>query len=343
MRCFVIAEAGVNHNGSLETALALVDTAAAAGADAVKFQTFRADDIVVPGTEKASYQKANTDAGDQHAMIRALELSEADHVAIAARCAERGIEFMSTPFDTWAAELLLRLGMKRIKIASGEVTNRPFLEFLARTGRPLILSTGMATLEEAEQAAGWLREARAAAGVRSGTTDWLTVLHCTSNYPAQPADVNLRAMATLRNALDVPVGYSDHTLGLEVSLAAVALGACVLEKHFTLDRAMPGPDHQASLDPAQLRALVAGVRAIEQAFGDGIKQPRESELPVRALVRRSAFLARDVAAGAALGEADLRFLRPGHGIGPEHSRALFGRRAARALAAGSLLRWEDLT
>ncbi len=342
MSCFIIAEAGVNHNGSLETALQLVDTAAYAGADAVKFQTFRADDIVVPGTEKASYQKANTDSGDQHAMIRALELSEADHEAIAARCAERGIEFMSTPFDTWAVELLLRLGMRRIKIASGELTNRPFLEVLARTGRPLILSTGMATLDETARAVEWLRASRGEADASGSPGEWLTVLHCTSNYPAEPADVNLRAMSSMQAALAVPVGYSDHTLGIEVSLAAVAMGACVLEKHFTLDRTMPGPDHQASLDPTQLAALVRGVRAIEQALGDGVKAPRASELPVRALVRRSAFVGRDLAAGAVLAAADLRFLRPGHGIGAEHSRELLGRRTARALPTGTLLRWEDL-
>jgi len=340
--CFIIAEAGVNHNGSLATALQLVDAAAAAGADAVKFQTFRADDIVVPGTEKASYQKANTGSGDQHAMIRALELSEADHETIVACCAERGIEFMSTPFDTWAAELLLRLGMRRIKIASGELTNRPFLEVLARTGRPLILSTGMATLDETARAVEWLRASRGEAGWSADPGEWLTVLHCTSNYPAAPADVNLRAMTTMQAALGVPVGYSDHTLGIEVSLAAVAMGACVLEKHFTLDRSMPGPDHPASLDPTRLADLVAGVRAVEQALGNGVKEPRESELPVRALVRRSAFVGRDLAAGAALAADDLRFLRPGHGIGPENSRELLGRRTARALRSGELLRWEDL-
>jgi N,N'-diacetyllegionaminate synthase len=340
--CFLIAEAGVNHNGSREMALALVDAAAAAGADAVKFQTFHADDIVVPGTEKAAYQKANTAEGDQHAMIRSLELSEADHEALVERCAQRGIEFMSTPFDLASVDLLLRLGMRRIKIASGELTNRPFLEVLARTGKPLILSTGMATLDETARAVEWLRASRGEAGWSAEPGEWLTVLHCTSNYPAEPADVNLRAMSTMQTALGVPVGYSDHTLGIEVSLAAVAMGACVLEKHFTLDRSMPGPDHPASLDPIQLAALVAGVRAVEQALGNGVKEPRASELPVRALVRRSAFVGRDLPQGTVLDAQDLRFLRPGHGIGPEHSRELVGRRTARALTSGTLLRWEDL-
>ena len=339
---FVIAEAGVNHNGSLELALQLVDAAADAGADAVKFQTFRADDVVVPGTDKAAYQRTHTGDGDQYEMIRALELSEDDHAALAGRCAERGIEFMSTPFDAWATALLLRLGMRRIKIASGELPNRPFIESLARTGRPIILSTGMATLDETARSVGWLRAARPASGGGDDAVPWLTVLHCTSNYPAEPADVNLRAMVTLREALGVPVGYSDHTLGIEVSLAAAAMGATVLEKHFTLDRSLPGPDHQASLDPAQLAALVRGVRTVEQALGDGVKAPRPTEMPVRDLVRRSAFARRDLAKGDVLDATTLRFLRPGTGIGPEHSGELFGRRAARALPAGTLVHWDDV-
>ena len=338
MPCFIIAEAGVNHNGRLDLALQLIDAAAVAGADAVKFQTFQADNVVVRGTAKAQYQRTHTGAGDQYDMIRALELGEAEHEAMAQHCCERGIEFMSTPFDTWATDLLLALGMQRIKVASGELTNRPFIEMLAQRGKPLILSTGMATLAEVERSMRWLREARP--GVTDG--DWLTVLHCTSNYPAAPADVNLRAMQTLGRVLGTPVGYSDHTLGIEVSLAAVALGATVIEKHFTLDRILAGPDHQASLDPVQLKALVAGVRAVESALGDGAKAPSASELPVRDLVRRSAFLSRALPAGAALCAEDLAFLRPGTGIGPEHVRELIGRHAARALEPGRMLAWEDL-
>jgi N,N'-diacetyllegionaminate synthase len=339
--CFFIAEAGVNHNGSLDLALKLVDAAADAGADAVKFQTFRADDIVAPGTEKAAYQKTTTGDGDQHAMIRALELSEADHAAIVDRCRIRGIEFMSTPFDAWAADLLFRLGMQRVKIASGELTNRPFLERLARSGKPLILSTGMANLDEVRRAVDWLRDARRNALLPDASGEWLTILHCTSNYPALPQDVNLRAMSTL-GTLGFPVGYSDHTLGIEVSLAAVALGATVIEKHFTLDRNLPGPDHPASLDPTQLTALVSGIRAVADSLGDGVKSPRESELPVRALVRRSAFATRDLPAGAQLTEADLRYLRPGTGIGAEHAHELPGRTVARSVPAGRMLAWEDL-
>jgi N-acetylneuraminate synthase len=338
MRCFIIAEAGVNHNGQLGLALDLVDAAAAAGADAVKFQTFKTDNVVMRGTEKAAYQKVHTGDGDQYDMIRALELDEAAHAALGERCRQRGIEFMSTPFDEWATDLLLGLGMQRIKIASGELTNRPFLEMLARRNRPLILSTGMATLAEVQRSVQWLQQVRP----QVPAAKWLTVLHCTSNYPAAPADVNLRAMHTLGAALGTPVGYSDHTLGIEVSLAAVAMGATVIEKHFTLDRSLPGPDHQASLDPVQLKALVDSVRSIESALGDGVKAPAASEIPVRDLVRRSAFARRELAAGTQLAAADLIFLRPGTGIGPENIDRLEGRSTRHALQPGQMLAWEDL-
>jgi len=342
MSCFVIAEAGVNHNGSLDLAMRLVDAAAQAGADAVKFQTFKADSLVMPGTAKAAYQQAQTGDGDQFSMIRALELPEEHHVALIERCKTRGIEFMSTPFDRESARFLIELGMRRVKIPSGELTNRPFLEFLAASGKPLILSTGMGTLAEVQRAMCWLSQARAATGHSAAPAEFLTVLHCTSNYPAEPVDVNLSAMATLRDALNLPIGYSDHTLGIEISLAAVGMGATVIEKHFTLDRSLPGPDHQASLDVEQLRVLVTGIRNIGKAWGDGIKQPRASELPVRELVRRSAFAARDLSAGHALAESDLKFVRPGTGIGPEHATELNGRVLQRALKAGDMLAWSDL-
>ena len=338
MRCFIIAEAGVNHNGRLDLALALVDAAADAGADAVKFQTFKADSLVKRGTAKAAYQAQATGDGDQHAMIAALELDEAQHDAIRDRCRAREIEFMSTPFDIWALDLLRRLGVQRLKVPSGELTNRPFIEALARQGLPIILSTGMATLDEVSRTTGWLRTARPDQDLRT----WVTVLHCTSNYPAAPADVNLKAMLTLQSALDLPVGYSDHTLGTDVPMAAVALGATVIEKHFTLDTGLPGPDHKASLDPAQLAAMVKGIRAVEAALGDGVKEPTASEWPIRQLVRRSAFVVRDLPAGHVLTGADLEFLRPGDGIGPEHSVELEGRHTARPLDAGHRLAWEDL-
>jgi N,N'-diacetyllegionaminate synthase len=337
--CFIIAEAGVNHNGSIERALALVDVAADAGADAVKFQTFRADDVVLPGTEKASYQKTQTGLGDQHSMIKALELSEADHERIAAHCRDREIEFMSTPFDFWSADLLVRLGIRRVKIPSGELTNRPFIEYLARNDLPIILSTGMARLEEVTDAVSWIAQTRKEMGFSQPLAKLLTILHCTSNYPAAFEDVNLRAMTTLADTLEFPVGYSDHTLGIEIAIAAVAMGANVIEKHFTLNRSLPGPDHQASLDPAQLKALVAGIRHVEAAFGDGKKQPTANEIPVRNLVRRSAFLARSVPAGQSLEAKDIAFLRPGDGIPPFELQTIVGKRTVTDLPAGTKLDW----
>jgi N,N'-diacetyllegionaminate synthase len=338
MSSFIIAEAGVNHNGRLDLALQLVDRAAEAGADAVKFQTFKADHLVKRGTAKAAYQQAQTGDGDQHAMISALELDEAQHEAIRARCDQRGIEFMSTPFDEWALQMLVCMGVRRLKVPSGELTNRPFVEAMARCEIPIIVSTGMASLEEVRRTVGWLRDVRPSVDSR----EWITILHCTSNYPAAFADVNLRAMQTLAAALDLPVGYSDHTLGTDIAIAAVALGATVIEKHFTLDTALPGPDHKASLNPEQLTAMVRGIRAVEAALGNGVKEPAPSEIPIRQLVRRSAFLARAVPADHTLALDDLEFLRPGDGIGPEHALELTGRRTRRALAEGQRLAWEDL-
>jgi N,N'-diacetyllegionaminate synthase len=338
---FIIAEAGVNHDGSLAKALRLVDIAADAGADAVKFQTFRTDEIVMPGTAKAAYQERQTGGGSQYDMIRALELDEAAHRAIAERCAERGIEFMSTPFDLWALDLLTGLGMKRIKIASGELTNKPLIEAVAGRGLPIILSTGMGSLAEVERAVGWIRAVWAGSDACVAERD-LTVLHCTSNYPAEPEAINLKAMDTLAAALGVPIGYSDHSLGLAISIAAAARGATVIEKHFTEDPAADGPDHAASLAPGDLAALVQALRAVGVALGDGVKEPSPSELEVRALVRRSAFARRDIAAGTALAEGDIAFRRPSGGIGPEKVDTLFGSRTKRPIAAGEKLAWDDL-
>jgi N-acetylneuraminate synthase len=341
VKCFVIAEAGVNHNGSREMALALVDAAAAAGADAVKFQTFRADAVVAKGTGTAAYQQATTGENDQHELIRKLELNEDDHVAIAARCAERGIEFMSTPFDEWALALLMRIGMVRIKIPSGEVTNRLFLEDVARQGRPMILSTGMADLDEVRRAIGWIVDARAAISMATNADD-LVVLHCTSNYPAVAEDVNLAAMDTIAQATGFPVGYSDHSEGIAVALAAAARGARAIEKHFTLDRTLPGPDHRASLTCEDLATMIAGIRTIERAIGDGRKVPTATEAPVRALVRRSLFAARDLPADHPITRADLATLRPGTGIGAEHAGEVLARRTAHAVTAGTMLGWDDM-
>jgi N,N'-diacetyllegionaminate synthase len=342
-KTFVIAEAGVNHNGSEELALQLVDIAVDCGADAVKFQTFKADKLVRHGAAKAAYQEAATGAGDQHSMLTRLEMSEALHRRLFERCTARGIEFMSTPFDEEAVDFLVDLGMKRIKIPSGEITNNPFLRYLAGKNKPLILSTGMATLDEILDATAIIKTERDRLGLVAPLESMLIILHCTSNYPAAADDVNLRAMRTIASATGMPVGYSDHTLGLAVSTAAVALGAVVIEKHFTLDNTLVGPDHKASLIPDELKALVAQIRTVECALGSFEKRPADAELPVRALVRRSVTSVRDLPAGIALSADDLCLLRPGTGIPPRELDAVTGRLPIRDIPAGATLQWSDFS
>lgn len=341
-RVFVIAEAGVNHNGDADRALEMVDVAARSGADAIKFQTFSADKLVGQQAEKADYQKRETGEGSQHSMLKALEMSDALHAALFDRCAAAEIEFMSTPFDEEAADMLVALGMARLKVPSGEITNHPFLRHLAACDRPLILSTGMATMDEITEALEVIAQARATYGFVAPLEDMVTVLHCTSNYPAAPADVNLRAMATIARETGMPVGYSDHTLGLAVSTAAVALGAVVIEKHFTLDRSLPGPDHRASLTPDELTALIAQIRTVEAALGSPVKAPTAAELPVRTVARRSVAAARDLPSGTVLARSDLILLRPGTGIAPRHVDALDGRILVHAVERGTPLAWTDL-
>jgi N-acetylneuraminate synthase len=336
-RCFVIAEAGVNHNGSLARALELVDIAAAAGADAIKFQTFNADRLASEAAPKAEYQKRETGEGNQRDMLKALELTEEMHDALFARCSEKGIEFMSTPFDAELADFLVKLGVRRLKLPSGEITNKPFIQACAAHKVPLIVSTGMADLEEVCEAVGWIDEVwpeRDAGAV--------TILHCTSNYPAEAADANLAAMKTLADRIGLAVGYSDHTMGIAVPTAAVALGAVVIEKHFTVDRNLPGPDHKASLEPDELKALVSAIRTVEAARGDGIKAPKPSELPVRAVARRSLAATANLAAGHVLTRADLAILRPGTGIAPKHLEESLGRVLKRSVERGVPIQWEDL-
>lgn len=341
MSCFIIAEAGVNHNGRLDLALELIDAAAAAGADAVKFQTFRAERLVARGTPTAAYQDENCGARDQWAMLRALELPDSAYEALTARCAARGIEFLSTPFDSDSARMLVGYGMRRVKIGSGDLTSVPFLAEIAAFDLPVILSTGMATLQEVNDGVEALISAWRKRG-GSPNEDMLTLLHCTSNYPARAEDVNLRAMTTLREAFKLPVGYSDHTEGIEVAIGAVALGARVIEKHLTLDRALAGPDHKASLEPAQFSSMVRGIRSIEAALGSAEKAPCESELAVRALVRRSLALGRTLKAGELIRAEDIVLLRPGTGIAPASLAAVVGRKAVRDVESGTLLSWSDL-
>lgn len=341
-RCFVIAEAGVNHNGDGETAMKLVEVAAEAGADAVKFQTFRADKLVQRGAATADYQMRQTGETDQFAMLRRLEMSEELHRGLYEKCSALGIEFMSTPFDEAAADFLIALGMRRIKVPSGELTNLPFLEDLARRDRPLILSTGMSELAEIIVAVNTIREARWNAGLTQSLREVLTILHCTSRYPAAMDDVNLRAMQTIGNATGMPIGYSDHTEGIVIAVGAVAMGAQVIEKHFTLSRRLPGPDHAASLEPAELASMVRAVRNLELALGDGIKRARPAELPVRALVRRSVALRHDLPHHHVLRAEDLICLRPASGIEPRDIAKVRGRRLKRAMCGGQVLTWDDL-
>jgi N-acetylneuraminate synthase len=336
---YIIAEAGVNHNGRLDLALRLVDAAKAAGADAVKFQTFRAEDLALPGAATAAYQHSATGQTDQMAMLRALELDEAQHAAIAAHCAAVGIEFMSTPFSESAVDLLVRLGVRRLKISSGEIVNRPLLDRAAATGLPLILSTGMATLDEVQQAISWVRQGWSA---RALPEPPLAVLHCTSAYPAPDDALNLRAIVTLRAATGLPVGYSDHSLGRVAALAAVALGAQVVEKHLTLDRRLAGPDHAASSEPEEFAALVRDIRRLQSMLGDGVKAPRADEHEVRNVARRSVVLATALAAGSVLRREHLQLRRPQSGIPAAELDAVVGRRLRVPLPAATVLQWEHL-
>lgn len=354
-RTYIVAEAGVNHNGELAKALQLVDIAAEAGADAVKFQTFRAERLVSRGAGLAEYQqRALGDAADgQWAMLERLELSESDHVAIRNRCRERGVDFVSTAFDVESLAFLLELGVPWLKIGSGELTNGPLLLAHARTDRDLVLSTGMANLGEVEMALaalafGMTRDGEPDSGrslrdvlVEPGSWEALrervTLLHCTSQYPAPLEDVNLRALDSLRAAFGLPVGYSDHTRGDVVSCAAVALGARMIEKHFTLDRDLPGPDHRASLEPDELAAMIRGIRSVECSLGDGIKQPRSSESSTREVARQVIVASRTIRRGDRIQLDDLATRRAGEGFSPMHIWDLAGRVASRDYEVGEVV------
>lgn len=323
MAVLIIAEAGVNHNGDLGMARELVVAAAKAGADMVKFQTFSAHKLVKSGTTKAAYQiEATGSQEDQLDMIRKLELSRRDHEVLIEECRRHGIRFFSTAFDTDSFDMLLSMGLDQVKIPSGELTNLPLLRHMTRHGLPVMLSTGMATLGEVETAI--------VAIEGNGTPrKSITVLHCTTEYPAPMEDVNLRAMLAMKTAFGVEVGYSDHTPGIEIPVAAVAMGATIIEKHFTLDRHLPGPDHRASLEPEQFKAMVEAIRNVEIALGDGIKRPSASELKNRPVARRSLVAARRIRAGEAFTAENLAAKRPGTGISPMQWDDVIGKIAAR--------------
>ena len=348
MSALIIAEAGVNHNGSLDLALQLVDVAHASGANAVKFQTFQAARLVSRVAPKAEYQKRTTDAGEsQFEMIRKLELDEAAHRKLIERCAQKGIEFISTPFDLESVEMLARLQVRRLKLPSGELTNGPLLWSAARTGLPAILSTGMARLGEIEEALGALalgylgikpKSRRSLAEVFASTAgqqalrEKVSLLHCTTEYPALASEVNLRAMDTLAQSFGLPVGLSDHTEGSAVAVAAVARGAAIIEKHFTLDRNLPGPDHKASLEPAELKAMVAAIRSAEASLGSPIKGPADSERKNMSVARKSLVALKAIRRGEVFTAENLGVKRPGNGVSPMDYWDTLGQTATRDYA-----------
>ena len=330
-KTLVIAEAGVNHNGDLQLAKKLVDAATEAGADVIKFQTFKASQLVTEHAEQAVYQqKALGNSEGQLAMLKRLELQPEQHAELIDYCQQQNIEFLSTAFDMSSIELLALLKLKRWKIPSGEITNLPYLRKIGNRGQPVILSTGMANLGEIEAALTVLE--------RGGTSrSQITVLHCTTEYPAPVEEVNLLAMNTIAQAFGVAVGYSDHTDGIHVPIAAVAIGATVIEKHLTLDRNMPGPDHKASLEPDQFAAMISGIRTIELALGDGIKRPTLSEKANLPVVRKSLVAARMIRAGELFSEVNLTAKRPGIGISPMNWNSWIGRKALRDFAPDELI------
>lgn len=351
---YIIAEAGVNHNGQRDLAFALIDAAADAGADAVKFQTFDADKLASKSAPKAAYQKQSTDAVEsQNAMLKKLELPKEWHLALQEHARGRGIAFLSTPFDLESLAFLIGMDMPVLKVPSGELTNGPLLWKFARTGKPLVISTGMATLSEVEQGLAIVAHALSAdaepasmdevwrcwsqSANRARLHGHVTLLHCTSQYPTPVAEVNLRGMDTLASAFGLSVGYSDHTQGILIPVAAVARGATVIEKHFTLDRSLPGPDHQASLEPGELTQMVADIRALQSALGDGCKAPQMSEWDTRQAARQQVVAARDLAAGTVLARDDLATARCGHGLPPTALWGLIGTHTSRAFSAGEVI------
>jgi len=328
---FIIAEAGVNHNGSIELAYKLIDAAKNAGADAVKFQTFKADTLVSKKADKAQYQKQSTDSSEsQYEMIKKLELSIEDHKKLIDYCNKINIQFLSSPFDLDSIDLLNKLGLEIFKIPSGEIINLPYLRKIGKLNKNVILSTGMADLGEIEDALDVLTE--------NGTDkNKITVLHCNTEYPTPFEDVNLNAMLTIKNALNVKVGYSDHTKGIEVPIAAVALGAEVIEKHFTLDRNMEGPDHKASLEPKELKKMVTAIRNIEKTMGNGIKKPSHSELKNKPIARKSLIAIKEIKKDERFTKENVGIKRPGNGISPMRWEEVMGKTASRDFNTDDLI------
>ncbi len=323
---YIIAEAGVNHNGQLDLAKQLIDVAAANGADAVKFQTFTADRLVTPDAPKASYQEETTDEQSQHEMLKRYELSKSDHERLIEHCDRRDITFLSTPFDAESATLLDELDLQAIKLGSGELTNHPLLNHVAEIGKPILMSTGMATMDEVRDALKTIRATNSAVPI--------ALLHCTSTYPAEIKDVNLRAMQSMIDEFDVPVGYSDHTTAVETPGLAIAAGAAFVEKHFTIDKTLPGPDHRASLEPDELAEAVDLARVATTARGTPVKEPTDAERENRETIRKSLHAATRIEMGERLTRDRIAIKRPATGISPTQYDAVLGRRVAAALKPG---------
>ncbi|MFC1926811.1 N-acetylneuraminate synthase [Chloroflexota bacterium] len=332
--CFIIAEAGVNHNGDVRLAKKLVDIAKDAGVDAVKFQTFKAENVVTAEAEKAEYQKASTNSGgSQYEMIKKLELTRSDFGELFDYAEMKGIIFLSTPFDKESVDLLNELGVPAFKIGSGEMTNLPLIKHVAKKGKPVILSTGMSTLTEVEEALQVIKD--------EGTED-IILLHCVTAYPAEVEEVNLKAIETLRSAFKLPVGFSDHTTGISAAIAAVALGAVSVEKHFTLDKKLIGPDHKASLEPEELKQMVRAIREVEKAMGDGEKRSTETEEQIKKVARRSIVAGIDITQGTVITEEMLHIKRPGTGIQPKHLQKVIGMTARIAIKRDEILTTDKL-
>lgn len=331
-RTLIIAEAGVNHNGDMNKAKALIDIAASAGADFVKFQTFKAANLVTKNAEKAEYQQTNDPSStDQFSMLKQLELSHENHFELINHANSKGIKFLSTGFDLESLDFLNSLDLELYKIPSGEITNLPYLKKIASFQKPVIISTGMANMEEIQDAVEVIMEG----GIQKSD---ITILHCNTDYPTRPLDVNLKAMLTIKNHFNTGIGYSDHTEGIEVSLAAVALGASVIEKHFTIDKSLPGPDHKASLNPEELHQLIHGIRVIEDAIsGSGIKTPTESELKNKNIARKGLYFKLDLPKGHVIQESDLVILRPYSGISPMQLPQILGKTLMQNVIAGEAL------
>ena len=330
--CFIIAEAGVNHNGSVELAKKLVDAAKEAGADAVKFQTFKTKNLVTKNARKAEYQIKNSGEESQYEMIKKLELSPDEFWEIAKYAEDKGIIFLSSPFDAESVDLLDEIDIPAFKIASGEITNFPLLKCIAKKQKPVILSTGMSTIGDVEEAINLIEK----------YNDDIILMHCLTNYPAKKEDANLNVIKTLEYAFKRPVGFSDHTSGIEMSVAAVALGSCVIEKHFTIDKNLPGPDHKASLEPHELSEMVKAIRNIEKGLGNGIKKPTNDEIKIKKLVRKSIVAKEDISKGSILTGEMLEIKRPGTGIEPKYLDELIGKELIEDVKKDDLLKWNQL-